>query len=64
MFERALLDVGLRVVKHGYEQELASGSRWPFRALASVLDPLLGGLRGGNNHIYVLAEERGAGLDA
>jgi SAM-dependent methyltransferase len=59
MFERALRDVGLRVVEHGYEEELASGSRWPFRALASVLDPVLRGPRGGNNHIYVLTEERG-----
>ena len=59
MFERALVDVGLRVVEHGYERELASGSRWPFQVLACVLNPLLRGPRGGNNHIYVLAEERG-----
>jgi SAM-dependent methyltransferase len=59
MFERALLDVGLRVVEHGYEEELASGSRWPFKTLASMLDPLLRGPRGGNNHIYVLAAGQG-----
>jgi SAM-dependent methyltransferase len=56
MFERALRDAGLRVVEHGYEQDLASGSRWPFRALASILNPVLRGPRGGNNHIYVLAK--------
>jgi SAM-dependent methyltransferase len=56
MFERALEEVGLRVLEHGYEESLASGSRWPFRVVASLLDPLLRGPRGGNTHIYVLAE--------
>ena len=59
MFERALDDVGLRILEHRYEREMASGSRWPFQVLASVLEPLLRGPRGGNNHIYVLAEEPG-----
>jgi SAM-dependent methyltransferase len=56
MFERALGEVGLRVHEHDYERSLASGSRWPFCLVASLLDPLLHGPRGGNTHIYVLAE--------
>ena len=56
MFERAIDSVGLEVREHRYEQPMASGSRWPFQVLARVLDPLLRGSRGGNNHIYVLQE--------
>jgi 2-polyprenyl-3-methyl-5-hydroxy-6-metoxy-1,4-benzoquinol methylase len=57
MFERALEAVGLRVVEHQYDREIASGSRWFFAAAARLLEPLLRGPRGGNNHIYVLGRD-------
>jgi 2-polyprenyl-3-methyl-5-hydroxy-6-metoxy-1,4-benzoquinol methylase len=57
MLERALDEVGLRVIEHRYDRAMTSGSRWMFALLARVLDPLLRGPRGGNNHIYVLAKD-------
>jgi SAM-dependent methyltransferase len=54
MLERALEDVGLRVVEHCYDRPLASGSRWLPALLARLVDPVLRGPRGGNNHIYGL----------
>lgn len=56
MFERALDDVGLQVLQHRYERDRSSGSRVPFMLLARLLDPLLRGPRGGDNHIYVVKE--------
>jgi hypothetical protein len=46
------------VVKRWWEQFLASGLRWPFRLVASLLDSLLRDPGGGNIHIYVLAEDQ------
>jgi 2-polyprenyl-3-methyl-5-hydroxy-6-metoxy-1,4-benzoquinol methylase len=51
MFERVLGEFGLRVPEHDYEEFLGSSSRWPFRVVASLLDPLLRGPRGGDTHI-------------
>jgi len=57
MFERALGDVGLRVVEHRYQRKWTTGSRWPFMVLSRLLDPFLRGTRGGDNHIYVLRHD-------
>ena len=55
MFMRALDAADLVLVEHWYDQLRATGSRWPFRLIARVLDPFLRGARGGNNHIYIIA---------
>jgi SAM-dependent methyltransferase len=55
MFERALADSGLSVREHAYDRLKASGSRWPFRLIASMLEPVLRGSKGGDTHIFVLA---------
>jgi 2-polyprenyl-3-methyl-5-hydroxy-6-metoxy-1,4-benzoquinol methylase len=58
MLERALDDVGFRVLEHCYDSRLASGSRWLPALVARLLDPTLRGPRGGNNHIYALVPVR------
>jgi hypothetical protein len=51
MDERVVGEFGLRVLEHDYEEFLASGARWPFRVVASLLDGLRRGPRDGNTHI-------------
>jgi SAM-dependent methyltransferase len=57
MFERALADSGLAVCEHAYDQPRPSGSRWPFRLIATILEPVLRGRKGGDIHIFVLAPQ-------
>jgi SAM-dependent methyltransferase len=54
MFERAVADAALRIRGHRFNSSHATGSRWPFLALARLLRPMLRGALGGDNHIYVL----------
>jgi 2-polyprenyl-3-methyl-5-hydroxy-6-metoxy-1,4-benzoquinol methylase len=55
LFQKALASAGLAIVEASFDRPLASGSRWPFRLAARLLDPFLRGSRGGDIHLFFVA---------
>jgi len=56
MFEKMLNDTGLRVLSHATKNPLAEISGRLSRFVCSVVNPFLKGIKGGDNHIFILAE--------
>ncbi len=54
MFERMIAATGFSLVHHGFNNDRAQATRPSYRLLSSLVTPLLGGVKGGDIHVFVL----------
>jgi 2-polyprenyl-3-methyl-5-hydroxy-6-metoxy-1,4-benzoquinol methylase len=56
MFERMLRDTGLRLIAHVFNDDTPTVTKRLPRLLSALVEPLLGGTKGGDCHIFVIAK--------